>query len=285
MTAERFLYTPEFVESGYNNRAAVPDHPWFIDRYTQLSHAAVNALHPRVDLRYGVGPKETLDLFLPAGKPRGTFVFLHGGYWRAFDKADFSFVVPPFVERGIAVAVVNYDLCPAVTVAHIVDECRRAMLWLVNEGPRHGAATERIVVGGHSAGGHLTAMLFAADWRRYGLARAPFVGGITLSGVHDLEPLVLSTMNADLRLDAEEARRLSPMHYEPTTAAPLLVAVGKDETSEFVRQSQLLFDAWPRNRPDRVSAVLEIPGCHHFSVVLEHANAESALNRAVYGLF
>ena len=128
-------------------------------------------------------------------------------------------------------------------------------------------------------------MLFAADWRRYGLARAPFVGGITLSGVHDLEPLVLSTMNADLRLDAEEARRLSPMHYEPTTAAPLLVAVGKDETSEFVRQSQLLFDAWPRNRPDRVSAVLEIPGCHHFSVVLEHANAESALNRAVYGLF
>ena len=125
----------------------MPEHPRFLARYTELSRAAIEALHPQLDLRYGPGPKETLDLFLPAGKPRGTFVFFHGGYWRALDKADFSFVASPLVEQGMAVAIVNYDLCPAVTIANIVDECRRAMLWLVREGSRYGGAVDRIVIG------------------------------------------------------------------------------------------------------------------------------------------
>jgi arylformamidase len=285
MTREPPPYTPELVERGYNNRAAVPDHPRFMARYVELSHAAVQTLGPQLDLRYGPGPKETLDLFLPPAKPRGTFVFFHGGYWRAFDKADFSFVATPLVEQGIAVAVVNYDLCPAVTIATIVDESRRAMLWLVREGSRHGAALDRVVVGGHSAGGHLVAMLFATDWERFGVPRAPFAGGVTLSGVHDLEPLVLSTMNADLRLDAAEARRVSPVSYQPKTDAPLFIAVGADETTEFVRQSELIFDGWPQNRPAGMTAPLRIPGRHHFNAVLDHADPQSTLTRAVIGMF
>jgi arylformamidase len=285
MTREPPPYTPELVERGYNNRAAVPDHPRFMARYVELSHAAVQTLRPQLDLRYGPGPKETLDLFLPPAKPRGTFVFFHGGYWRAFDKADFSFVATPLVEQGIAVAVVNYDLCPAVTIATIVDESRRAMLWLVREGSRHGAALDRVVVGGHSAGGHLVAMLFATDWERFGVPRAPFAGGVTLSGVHDLEPLVLSTMNADLRLDAAEARRVSPVSYQPKTDAPLFIAVGADETTEFVRQSELIFDGWPQNRPAGMTAPLRIPGRHHFNAVLDHADPQSTLTRAVIGMF
>jgi arylformamidase len=285
MTREPPPYTPEFVERGYNNRAAVPEHPLFLTRYTELSQAVVNALRPQLDLRYGPRPKETLDLFVPAAAPRGTFVFIHGGYWRAFDKADFSFVASPLVAQGIAVAIVNYDLCPAATIATIIDESRRAMLWLVREASRYGAALDRIVVGGHSAGGHLVAMLFATDWHRFGLSRAPFAAGLTLSGVHDLEPLVLSTMNADLRLDAPEARRVSPVNYAPTTDVPLFVAVGADETAEFVRQSDLIFDAWPRNRPAGMTAPLRIPGRHHFNAVLDHADPQSALTRAVVGMF
>ena len=285
MTREPSPYTPEFVERGYNNRAAVPEHPRFMALYAEMSRAAVATLGPQLDLRYGPGAKETLDLFVPATRPRGTFVFIHGGYWRTFDKADFSFLASPLVEQGIAVAVVNYDLCPAVTIANIVDECRRAMLWLVGEGSRHGAAVDRVVISGHSAGGHLVAMLFCTDWSSFGLSRAPFVGGVTLSGVHDLEPLVLSTMNADLCLDAAEARHVSPIQHEPTTDVPLLVAVGRDETSEFARQSQLIFDAWPRNRPPGMTAPLDIPDRHHFSVVLDHADADSALTGAVLGLF
>ena len=101
MTGAPIEFTPEFVERGYNNRAAVPDHPrWFV-RYAEMSAAAVAALAPRRDLRYGPGPKETLDLFVPPSPARGTFAFIHGGYWRALDKADFSFVAPPLVAEGL----------------------------------------------------------------------------------------------------------------------------------------------------------------------------------------
>jgi arylformamidase len=278
-------YTPEFVERGYNNRAAVPEHPQWLAKFTDESRKAVAALSPRLDLRYGSGSKETLDLFVPTATPRGTFVFLHGGYWRALDKADFAFVAPPLVAQGLAVAVVNYDLCPEVSIGTIVDECRRAVLWLVEEGPKVGAATDRIVVGGHSAGGHLVAMLFATDWRQYGLPGAPFAGGVTLSGVHDLEPLTLSTMNVDLRLDAAEARRLSPVHDQAKTDAPLLVACGAAETSEFLRQAQLIFDAWPRNRPLGMKTPLVIADRHHFSVVFDHADPQSELSRQTLALF
>ena len=199
--------TPDSVERGYNNRAAVPEHPRFIAQYVELSRAAIGALASRRDLRYGPGPNETLDLFVPAGAARGTFVFFHGGYWRAFDKSDFAFVA------------------------------------------------------------------------------APFAGGVTLSGVHDLEPLVLSTMNADLRLDRAEARRLSPVHYQAETDAPLVVACGADETSEFLRQSALIYDAWPGSRPRGSSAPLFIPGRHHFNVVLDYADPGSELTRATSALF
>src|SRR5438874_1799314 len=104
--------TPELVELGYNNRAAVPDHAQWFERYAELSEATRAVLAPKLDLRYGSGTKETLDLFVPPGTARATFVFIHGGYWRALDKTEFSFVAAPFIAQGIAVAVINYDLCP-----------------------------------------------------------------------------------------------------------------------------------------------------------------------------
>ncbi len=278
-------YTPEFVERGYNNRAAVPDHPQWFARYEALSREARAALRPVLDLRYGPGPKETLDLFVPAGRPRGTFVFLHGGYWRALDKSDFSFVAGPFVAAGHAVAVVNYDLCPAVSIATIVEECRRAVAWLASEGRSHGADADRTVVGGHSAGGHLVAMLFATDRGTAGRAQDSVAGGVSLSGVHDLAPMMQFSFNADFKLDAAEAARMSPVHLAPLTRAPLLLAAGADETSEFIRQTRILWDAWPGNRPSGAPAPLIIPGRHHFSVVADYADPESELVRATLALF
>ena len=279
------MLTAEDIERGYNNRAAVPDHPQWLARCADRSAAVVAAIAPQRDLRYGPGPKETLDLFVPPAPARGTFVFIHGGYWRALDKADFSFVAAPFVANGYSVAVVNYDLCPAVTVGAIVDECRRAMVWLANEGPRHGAPGAPLVVSGHSAGGHLVAMLFATDWRAHGLTAAPFTGGVSLSGVHDLEPLVQASMNADLRLDVAEARRLSPVRLAAQTSAPLYVAVGADETSEFLRQSELIVAAWPANLRDGAGSPHAIAGRHHFSVVLDYDDAASELTRRTLALF
>ena len=278
-------YTAEFVERGYNNRAAVPDHPQWFAKFAALSIATRERYRPTLDLRYGPNPKETLDLFVPPGRPRGTFVFIHGGYWRALDKADHLFVAGPFVDQGYAVAVLNYDLCPAVTIAAIVDECRRALAWLVSEGERHGAPAAPIVVGGHSAGGHLAAMLIATPAEAFGLTRHPVAGAVTLSGVHDLRPLVLFSFNADLRLDDAEAASVSPALHRAAASAPVLVAAGADETSEFLRQADLLFDAWPANRPAGATGPLFIPDRHHFSVVVDFADASTTLTRGTLALF
>ena len=277
--------TPEEVERGYNNRAAVPDHPRWLARYSQASANARAALSPRLDLRYGPGSKETLDLFLPEGRARGTFLFWHGGYWRAFDKSDFSFVATPFVARGHAVAVVNYDLCPDVSIATIVEQSRRALAWVVREGRAHGADPERLVLGGHSAGGHIVAMLYATDWAARGLAHDPIAGGVSLSGVHDLAPMVQFSYNIDLRLDEREAARLSPIDLAPRSPAPLVLAVGADETSEFIRQTRILWDAWPANRPAGARGPLMIRGRNHFDVVVDFEEAGSELTRATLALF
>jgi arylformamidase len=282
---DAIVYTPEFVERGYNNRAAVPDHPLWLARFAESSAKARAALAPKLDLRYGPGAKETLDLFVPSGRTRATFVFLHGGYWRALDKSDFSFVAEPFVAQGIAVAVVNYDLCPDVTIATIVDECRRAVAWVVRDGAAQGVNPDHVVVGGHSAGGHLAAMMLATDWTAQGLAREPLAGAVSISGVHDLAPMVLFSFNSDFGLDADEAVRLSPVRMTPRCGAPLLLAVGADETSEFIRQTRILWDAWPDSRPAGARAPLIVPARHHFSVIDDYADPASELTRATLALF
>src|SRR5215475_15138424 len=130
--------SPEFVEREYNLRAAFPDHPEWFARWAADSAAARRGLDGTLDLRYGSGPKQTLDLF-PAARPRGALMFIHGGYWRALDKQDHSFVAPPLVERGVTVAVPNYALCPAVTIADIVRQMLQACAWLWRNGGHFGA--------------------------------------------------------------------------------------------------------------------------------------------------
>ncbi|GIK85439.1 MAG: alpha/beta hydrolase [Betaproteobacteria bacterium] len=273
------------VERGYDNRAAIPDHMAWFARWAQRSREVRERCACVLDLRYGPNAKETLDLFVPQGPARGTLLFVHGGYWRALDKADHSFVAAPFVAQGIAVAVQNYDLCPGVTIAAIVDETRRALSWLVRDGPRHGAAPSRIVVAGHSAGGHLAAMMMATPAAAFGVGGHPVHAAVSVSGVHDLRPLVLFSYNADFRLDAAEAARLSPALMPPATGAPLLVAVGGDETSEFLRQARLQWDAWPANRPAGTDGPLVIPGRHHLAVVDDYADPASLLTRRTLQLF
>jgi len=276
--------TAEEIERGYNNRAAVPDHQRSLDEWLARSQSAREALRPSIDVRYGASDDETLDLYLPRQPARGTLTYIHGGWWRSLDKSDYGFVAPAFVAAGYAVALINYTLCPHGTIANAVEQCRRALLWLIGEGPGRGAPAP-LVIGGHSAGGHLTAMMYTTDWRAQGLARTPFTGGASLSGVHELAPLVQFSHNVDFRLDAAEARRMSPAATQPLTDAPLLLAVGANETSEFVRQTDLLWDAWPRNHPAGLPAPMHIRGRHHYDVVLDYADPASALTQATLALF
>ena len=276
--------TADEVERGYNNRAAVPDHQRWLDEWSARAGRARETLRPALDVAYGDGADETLDLYLPPRAARGTLLYIHGGWWRALDKSDYAFIAPTFVDAGCAVALCNYTLCPRGTIANAVEQCRRALAWLVREGPRRGAPAP-VVVGGHSAGGHLTAMMFTIEWQKHGFDPVPFSGGVSLSGVHDLAPLVQFSHNVDFRLDDAEARRMSPAAVQPTTRAPLLLAVGADETSEFVRQTDLMWDAWPRNHPPGVAAPMHVAGRNHYNVVLDYVDPASALARETLALF
>ncbi|MBS0319201.1 MAG: alpha/beta hydrolase [Proteobacteria bacterium] len=276
--------TPEAIERGYNNRQAVPDFQQWFDRWARESADVRAAWHPQLDVRFGPGPKETLDLFLPRGAVHGTLLFLHGGYWRSLDKADHSFVAPAYLQHGYAVAVANYDLAPAVSIAAIVDEARRALAWVWRHGPAAGASTECVAVAGHSAGGHLAAMLMATDWSGYDVPVRPLHGALTLSGVHDLRPLVQASMNADLKLDDAAAAAVSPALLAPRVDAPLVVAAGADETSEFLRQTELLADAWGAGTRPSPIRTLVVPRRHHFNVLNEFATAGTPLADAALAL-
>jgi arylformamidase len=273
----------EFVEREYNLRAAFPDHPQWFARWAADSEAARARLEGRLNLRYGSGPRQTVDLF-PAAQPRGALLFIHGGYWRALDKSDHAFVAPPLVAQGIGVAVINYDLCPDVSIARIVDECREGVAWLRREGTRYGVPAERLVVSGHSAGGHLAAMLVATDWSALG-SPSGLAGAVAISGVFDLEPLVQVSFNADLKLDRARARAVSPIHLRPRSSVPMLVAAGAEETSEFIRQSWLLWERWPECHSPGRRGPLFVPERHHFSVVSDLGDPASELVRETLAMF
>ena len=273
----------EFVEREYNLRAAFPDYPQWFARWAADSEAARARLEGCLNLRYGSGPRQTVDLF-PAAQPRGALLFIHGGYWRALDKSDHAFVAPPLIAQGIGVAVINYDLCPDVSIARIVDECREGVAWLRREGTRYGVPAERLVVAGHSAGGHLAAMLVATDWSALG-SPSGLAGAVAVSGVFDLEPLVQVSFNADLKLDRARARAVSPIHLRPRSSVPMLCAAGADETSEFIRQSWLLWERWPECHPHGRHGPLFVPERHHFSVVSDLGNPASELARQTLAMF
>jgi arylformamidase len=265
-----------FLSRAYNNRELVPEHPQFFARWGEASARARSTMTCQLDLAYGDMPGEKLDLF-PARKGDGTcLLFIHGGYWRALDKKDHSFLAPAWVGAGVSLAVVNYDLCPRVTVGEIVQQMLRASRWLWLHAEDYGMDQDRLYVGGHSAGGHLTAMLMSALWPAFdrALPKDLFKGGLAISGLYDLRPLLeVEWLNADLRLDAESALKLSPAFLPPATRAPLMTCVGGDESSEFLRQNELLGSRWR----GVLAGDIAMPGRNHFSVLDGLAEPGSAL--------
>lgn len=272
------------LDAQYNARALVPGHGAIIEKWTAESAAVRRRLEVRLDLAYGSGARERLDLF-PAGNGGAPiFAFIHGGYWQALDKNAFSFVADPFVAAGINYAAIGYPLAPAAGLDEITASVRAALLWLWRNAGDHGGDADRIFVAGHSAGGHLTAMAMTADWaalgRDSGGAPADLVkGGCAVSGLYDLEPIRLTYLNEALGMDAEVARRNSPVHNLASASGGLIVTVGDDESKEFHRQQADFVAKW-RGR-GLACEVVGQPGHNHFSVLNELAAPESALHKAV----
>lgn len=270
------------LDAEYRARDQVPDFTVYTRRYAELTAAARTRLPLHENVPYGPGAAELLDLY-PAGAGAPLFVYIHGGYWRALSKDDSGFMAAAFTARGAAVAALDYALAPAVTVEEIVRQCRAAVAFLWREAARFGIDRNRIVVGGSSAGGHLTGMLLARDWQAAaGLPETVPAGGLAASGLFDLEPIRLSEINAWARLDAEAARRCSPIHHVPPHGAPLVLTVGGRESGEFKRQTADYGAAW-RTAGGAVE-VVPAPERHHFDIILDLADPDSALARAAFRL-
>lgn len=272
-------------DAQYNSRGRIPEHPQILQSWADRSQAALQALAPEVDLRYGDGERESLDLFRPPrpASPMPLLVWVHGGYWRALHKQSQSFVAQPFVQAGAAVALLGYALCPAVTLPHIVLQVARALAWLHAQAPRLGLDRSRVVVAGHSAGAQLAAMALCCRWPdlQAGVPAQWLRGAVALSGVYDLEPLRHAPFLApDLGLDRATARRLSPLRL-PAPRRPLHAYVGADESPAFIAQTRRLARAWG---PLAVPVCCSVPGRHHMGMVDEMVREGSPVQDSVLQL-
>jgi arylformamidase len=268
---------PAWLDAQYNNRARIPEHPKVFADWAEASALARSEARCESDIAYGSGPNETLDVFPAAGPNAPVLVFIHGGYWRSLDKADHSFVAPSFVADGALVVVPNYALCPAVTVDEITLQMVRALEWTWRNAVRFGGDPGRIVVAGHSAGGHLAAMLVSCRWKQVAddLPAELVSGAIGISGLYDLEPLRLAPfLQVDLRLTPATVRRASPAFF-PRPRVKFYAAVGLDESEEFLRHNRLIRDAWG---PTTVPICETVPGFNHLTVLTSLADPAGRLH-------
>ncbi len=287
------MTTPEQLNAQYNNRALVPDFAGYLARW-QTESAGVRAIAPcALDLRYasGIGALDdagaSLDVFKATTSTRQrapVLLFIHGGYWRSLDKSDHSFIAQAF-NREACVVVPNHALCPGtpqrpVTVAHIAHQIALAYAWVVRHIAQFGGDASRITVVGHSAGGHLAAMLMAVDMRKLGLkpSDAP-THTVAISGLFELETIRQTPyLNDSLHLDESTARQCSPAWMPAPARGSLSCFVGANESTEFRRHNQLMQTSWGKKR---VPVAQEIAGANHFSVLDALIQTQSTIHKHV----
>ena len=258
---------PAWLDRVYNNRALVPEHAAHFAGWAETSAQARASQPCTLDLAYGKASGETLDVF-PAAEPGApVLVFIHGGYWRSLDKSDHSFVAPAFTSEGACVVIPNYDLCPAVTIPQIAMQMVHALAWTFRHAARFGGDPNRITVIGHSAGGHLAAMMLACLWPAHAkdLPADLVKNAMSISGLYELESIMHTPfLKESLRLTPAQVLKASPAWF-PSPAAGMFYAVaGADESEEFLRHNALIEQAWGEKTVPVREALL---GLNHFSIV------------------
>ena len=255
-------------EVEYNNRARIPEHPALFAAWARDAAAYRGGHAPRV-ISYGAGPRNKIDFF--AGENDGPIVvFIHGGYWQAFDSSFFSHLAGGLNAHGIGVAIPSYDLCPDVTVEEIIRQMRMAARELARAG-------RPLVISGHSAGGHLAACLLATDWPAFdaSLLQDLVIAAYSISGLFDLGPLVETSINKPLHLDFTTARAASPLFWKPPARGSLDAVVGETESAEYFRQSHAIVDAW--GATGLATRFATVPGANHITAIAPLADPDSPM--------
>lgn len=250
------------LDAAYNNGRAVADTATILADFRQRSDALRAAYPAHLDLPYGPAPRNRIDYFA-ASQPGPVLIFIHGGYWQMQAKEVFSFLAAGPLAHGIHVAMPGYTLAPDATLAQIVAEIRAAIACIRDRAPLLGGDAQRMVVSGWSAGGHLTAM---------SMDEPGIVGGLSISGVFDLEPIRLSYINDKLGLSDADAAALSPMRLAPSPR-PMVLAYGLDELPELQRQSE----DYAARRASLPGRLAPIAGANHFTILEELARADGQL--------
>lgn len=271
-------FTQEELDWVYNNRDRVPNHPELLTVYAARGASYIEQHPHHLDIPFGASAEETLDIYpaLDGDGPRPVLIYFHGGYWYSRHKDDFRFIAEGFTDAGITVVVVNYALIPSVDMAELIRQCRASVAWTQKNISEFGGDPNRLFVSGHSAGGHITAMMFASDWEAMGVPASAIAGGFAISGLYDLEPIRLSNMNETLGFTEDTVRDYSPVHLAPSVNAPMVFAVGGDETSEFLRHNELLREDW--NAKGVEIDTMVAPGLNHFSILGDFSTKGGVLN-------
>lgn len=273
------------IDVDYNVRNTVS--PELFDatvaEYRQRSRETVDGLDGFADVRFDPDSTERLDVWGVGGALRPVFVAIHGGYWRALSRHHTAFMAGMLADAGIATVAVDYGLAPHTPLEEIVRQVRAAVAWVYHHGAEHGLDRNRIVVGGSSAGGHLTATTMVSGWQaEFGLPDDVVRAAMPISGLFDIRPLVDSFANEWLGLDDSRASALSPMLQTDRVGPRAVVAVAEHDGVGFLEQSRKFHEAWARRSE---SELLVVPDRNHYDIFLDLAEPDSALGRALLGLF
>ncbi len=272
-------FRPDEMEFQYNPRVSVPEYPELAKVRAAQARKVRESAKSWLNIAYGASAREKLDIYA-ADNPRGpVLVFIHGGYWRSGSKEDNCNFVPTFTRRGATVVMIEYDLCPQVTVADIVRQTRASIAWVYKNIRSYGADPGKIFVSGHSAGGHLTAMALAHDWGKEGLPADLIKGAVATSGVYDLEMVMQISVQEQVQMTPELARANSPLTNPPLVKCPLVVAVGGDEPRGWQQMSQDYFE-YCRENGIKAEYLVE-PGANHYTMSEHLLDESSPLTRAM----
>jgi len=258
------------IERHFNPRVAVPDAQRYIDNYTSKSLEALNQIEGVYDIRYGPNSKQTLDLHIPKSLENSPLlIFFHGGYWRALDKKDFTFVASSFLQEGIAVANVNYDLCPEVKLDELVEEIVSAFNFCRKKVDEWGV--KGIYLAGHSAGAHLVAELLRRDFHQDEKLDEEVKGAILLTGIYEPEVALNLEVNKEIQLNSETASKCNVMREPPHSNCPVIICAGANEPEGWIDQSRRYLELCESKGIAATFKLVE--DAHHFSL-LDHASDE-----------